>query len=89
MGKYVRLIDSNGLFIGDDFVDTLTEFTIETPCTESFYKPKWNGTKWVEGLTQTEIDAIKNVATPKTEIEELQDQILATQMLIVESESMA
>lgn len=87
--KYVRLIDSNGFFIEDAFVEELTSLTIETPCEGGFYKPKWDGGKWIEGLTQTEIDAIKNVATPKTEIEELQDQIIATQMLIVESEAMA
>ena len=86
--KYVRLIDDKGLFIEDTFVEELTEFTIETPCTEGFYKPKWNGTKWIEGLTQIEIDAIKNVTTPKTEMEELKDQILATQMLILENEAM-
>ena len=86
--KYVRLIDDKGLFIEDTFVEELTEFTVETLCTEGFYKPKWNGTKWIEGLTQTEINAIKNVVTPKTEIEELQDQILATQMLILENEAM-
>ena len=88
MKKYVRLIDSNGLFIGDDFVDTLTEFTIETPCEGGLYKPKWNGTKWIEGLTQTEIDAIKNIIPPKTEMEELQDQIIATQMLMLENEAL-
>ena len=86
--KYVRLIDSNGLFIEDTFVEELTEFTIETPCEEGLYKPKWNGTKWIEGLSQVEINAIKNVVTPKTEIEELQEQILATQMLILENEAM-
>ena len=85
--KYVRLIDSNGFFIEDSFVETLTSLTIETPCKGAFYKPKWNGTKWIEGLTQTEIDTIKNVINPKTEMEELQDQIIATQMLIVESEA--
>ena len=86
--KYVRLIDSDGFFIGDDFVEELTSLTIETPCEGGFYKPKWDGSKWIEGLTTTEINAIKNVVTPKTEIEELQEQILATQMLILENEAM-
>ena len=66
---YVRIIDENGLFIKDDFVEELTELTIETPCTEGFYKPKWNGTEWIEGLTTDEINAIKNVVQPKTEME--------------------
>jgi len=50
MDKYfVRIIDENGFFVCDDFVDELTEFTIETPCPPGFYLPKWDGKKWVEG----------------------------------------
>ena len=36
------------MFISDEFVEELTEFTIETPCPSGFYHPKWNGTEWVE-----------------------------------------
>ena len=86
---YVRLIDENGLFIRDDFVEELTDKTIETPCEGGFYKPKWNGTEWAEGLTTDEINAIKNVAQPKTEIELLQEQIIETQKLIIENEALA
>ena len=89
---YVRIIDENGLFIKDDFVEELTDLTIETPCEGGFYKPKWDGEKWVEGLTTDEINAIKNVAQPKTEMELLQDkiadlisQVLYTQMLLVDN----
>ena len=50
MGKhFVRIIDSNGLFVRDAFVDELTEFTIETPCPDGFYIPRWDGSAWVEG----------------------------------------
>ena len=56
---FVRIVDENGFFIEDAFVDELTEFTIETPCPAGFYKPKWDGENWVEGLTQAEIDVIK------------------------------
>ena len=80
--KYVRLIDENGLFIEDAFVKELTEFTIETLCEESFYKPKWNGKKWIEGLTQIEIDAIKNVATPKEPL--IEDRIKNLELAILE-----
>ena len=55
---YVRIIDINGFFVCDDFVDELTEFTIETPCPDGFYLPKWNGTQWVEGKTAEEIAEI-------------------------------
>ena len=46
---FVRIIDENGLFVCDDFVDELTEFTIETPCPDGFYLPRWDGEKWIEG----------------------------------------
>jgi hypothetical protein len=48
---FVRTIDSNGLFVEDTFVDELTDSTIETPCPDGFYLPKWDGEKWVEGGT--------------------------------------
>jgi hypothetical protein len=62
--KFVRIIDTNGLFVEDAFADELTELTIETPCPAGFYRPRWDGTAWVEGLTQAEIDAIKSGVTP-------------------------
>jgi hypothetical protein len=46
---FVRIIDDDGYFIEDAFVDELTDNTITTPCPEGFYLPRWNGTKWVEG----------------------------------------
>ena len=64
--NYVRTIDSNGFFVEDAFVDELTEFTIETPCPDGFYLPKWDGTQWVEGKTAEEIAAIKNVVETPT-----------------------
>ena len=85
--KFVRIINENGIFINEDFVEELTPTTIETICSGGFYKPKWDGSKWVEGLTQAEIDVIVNTVKPKTEIEELNDQIVATQMLLIESQS--
>ena len=68
--KFVRLIDENGLFLEDAFVDEITNRTIETPCPEGFYRPKWNGTEWVEGLTQEEIDAITAGAVSEPTLEE-------------------
>ena len=71
---YVRIIDSNGFFIEDAFVDELTEFTIETPCPEGFYLPKWDGEKWVEGKTADEIAAIQaDVTVEKTDSERISD----------------
>lgn len=69
---FVRKIDANGMFLEDAFVGELTSLTIETPCPQGFYRPKWYGEKWVEGLSQVEIDAIKaNDPLPAPTIEEL------------------
>lgn len=67
---FVRIIDENGLFVRDDFVNELTEFTIETPCPDGFYLPKWDGTQWVEGKTAEEIAAIKAGAKSEPTLEE-------------------
>lgn len=55
-----RLIDDNGYFIEDVITEETNNNLIEVQCPDGFYKPKWNGSAWVEGLTQAEIDAIKN-----------------------------
>ena len=67
---FVRIIDSNGFFVEDAFVEELTEFTIETPCPAGFYLPKWDGTQWVEGKTAEEIAAIKAGAKSEPTLEE-------------------
>ena len=74
MRIFVRLVDENGLFIEDAFVDELTEFTIETPCPSGFYRPKWNGEKWVEGLTQEEINELKKPRPKEISLEERLEQ---------------
>ena len=79
---YVRLIDENGLFIEDAFVEELTEFTIETPIPNGMYAvsgitPKWVG-EWVEVVAKPEI----NVAVEPTEIEKLQIRQNATEEAI-------
>ncbi len=47
---------------------------VRKPPGEGFYKPKWNGVGWVEGLTQSEIDAIRSQPTDKTEMEILKEE---------------
>jgi hypothetical protein len=78
---FVRKIDEQGYFIEDDFVEDITEFTIETPVPQGFYKPKWNGAEWIEGLTQSEIDAIKNILTPIDVDAELESDIASATTL--------
>lgn len=64
---FVRVIDENGFFVCDDFLDELTENAVETPCPDGFYKPKWDGTQWIEGLTEQEITELKQPIIPTAE----------------------
>ena len=57
--KYIRIDLKTGLFIGDVVTDTPASDLIATPCPPGFYWPKWDGTQWLEGKPQAEIDAIK------------------------------
>lgn len=78
--KKVIKIDETGLFIEDVLINENEEIPldcIETPCPNGFYMPKWNGAKWVEGLTQEEIDELNNQPRELTEIE-IQQQIINT-----------
>jgi len=83
MRKVLRI--ENGFFV-EDVILKDEEYTpidcIETLCPDGFYKPKWNGIAWVEGLSQSEIDIIKNVPIPKTELEILKETI---DMLVLSS----
>ena len=56
--KFVRLINEQGIFIEDAFVEELTELTIETPCPQGFYLPKWDGEVVYEAIEmEEEIDS--------------------------------
>ena len=61
-----RIYDKlTGRFIRDDFTfDETTENAYIGDIPDGFYWPKYDGTKWVEALTQAEIDAIKANAQP-------------------------
>lgn len=56
-----RKIDADGFYIGDEFIQG-EEITakrdgttlIDAPPPQGFYRPKWNGEKWVEGETEQE-----------------------------------
>jgi len=78
---FVRLINENGLFIADEFVEELTEFTIEIPCPSGFYHPRWNGEEWVEGLTAEKIQELKDSAVPSEST--IEDRVTNTEVDIV------
>lgn len=76
-------IDENGFFLEDVILedeDNTPNNCIETKCPEGFYLPRWNGKEWIEGLTQAEIDKIKNVTQEPT----LEERINALEMLELE-----
>ncbi|MBP3887605.1 MAG: hypothetical protein J6F30_08130 [Cellulosilyticum sp.] len=80
----VWLIDENGFYTGVmDFVENPTESEIII-LPNGFYRPKWNGEKWIEGATQEEIDKINKIdicPTPPPTNEELNNQLIETQKL--------
>ena len=61
-----RIYDkATGRFIRDDFnFDETTENAYIGDIPSGFYWPKYDGTKWIEALTQAEIDAIKTNGQP-------------------------
>lgn len=68
----IRIDIETGLMIDAVSPYEFGEDIIETPCLTPFYKPKWNGTEWVEGMAQKEIDSLKNVVAEPTLEERLQ-----------------
>ena len=48
---FVRIVDENGWFLKDNFVDELTKYTITDPCPDGFYHPRrdFENNKWYEG----------------------------------------
>lgn len=70
-----RIIDKHTFFfIRDDFTfDEETEIELDVPPAQGFYHPKWNGTEWVEGLSQEDIDELtKPVPQPPTAVERIE-----------------
>lgn len=70
--KLYRKIDNEGYFIEDvlleeipyiydeDFNKIYDEHYIGMQVPQGLYKPKWDGTKWIEGMLQEEIENIQN-----------------------------
>lgn len=76
--KKVLKIDDNGFFIEDVILENeeiIPDDCVETECPQGFYKPRWDGAKWIEGLTQEEIEELKNKPIPKTEFEILKETV--------------
>jgi hypothetical protein len=73
MNMILRIIDkTTGIFLRDDFTACeRTEIALDVEPAQGLYLPKWDGEKWVESMTQAEIDAIQGkTSTPEPSLEE-------------------
>ncbi|MEH7223847.1 hypothetical protein V7112_08500 [Bacillus sp. JJ1566] len=77
MKQYIK-VDEDGFFLEPILFGVDEE--IPNDCVESFspeevfYKPRWNGDKWVESLSVEEINEIINAPQPKSEIDVLREE---------------
>lgn len=94
--KLILNIDENGflLFGNDKFINSnanVPKGFVDVPLPKdengnqlSFYRPKWNGTEWIEGATQEEIDELTKVEpsppTAEERINALEEALLLMMM---------
>ena len=70
----MRILNFDGLFLRDDVAyNAETEVAIERESPLGLFRPRWDGTGWVEDMTAEEIQAIKaSVTHEPTESERLE-----------------
>lgn len=93
MKKVIYKIDENGylLFGNDNVIEENVKVPIgyiDTPLPTDlegnqlpFYRPKWTGTKWIEDMTQEEIDELNNQPKKTTTEDYLLDLDLRVSMV--------
>lgn len=94
--ELIHEIDNQGYLLQDIVIDKTAEnvnypeyYTkVPFPRDEEgnqlpFYKPRFDGKKWVETLSQAEIDEIQNVPRRPSEIELLENRTQATEDAIL------
>jgi hypothetical protein len=72
-------VDKNGLYVEDVILkngDDIPDDCIATPCQDGFYRPKWDGAKWVEG-------GVAPIPTPEQVIANLKAQLSETDYKII------
>jgi hypothetical protein len=80
MMKKVLVFDENGDYIedkieNDDYEPKVNEFACSPDTVIAFYKPKLIGGQVVEGLTQEEINELKNTPSEPSPTDLLQQRI--------------
>lgn len=79
-GIYVAYVDENGVILEEDKIHM-----IATDMQDGLQKPKWNGTEWIEGATQEEIDELTKVEpSPPTEIDLLKAELTKTNEMLLD-----
>lgn len=77
---YVAEVDENGKILDEDKVDFIS---IDPP--HGLFKPKWNGTEWIEGATQEEIDELTKVEpSPPSQAEILEQRLADLELMLAE-----
>lgn len=87
-----RIIDSNGLFLRDDFEANDGEIALDVAPAQGFYLPKWDFVTeiWVEGATQEYIDNLLAVQVPsEPSTEERLATVESTQTKVVDTLAVA
>lgn len=82
MRKQVYEINENG-FLKEIYIEdeSTTKFIILDP-PQGLYKAKWTGQEWIEGMTQAEIDKLKEPA-PEQEIINLKAELEETDYKVI------
>lgn len=95
MKKHIYKVNNDG-FIKDIYLGKFDDsgkliepvgdyITNDLPQPLPFYKPKWTGTKWIEGATREEIDKItKPQPITPTETEILQQRLADVEVMLLE-----
>jgi hypothetical protein len=84
----VHRIDSDGFYIEpvlieqNDVIEDENIVTVDPP--EGLYKPRWLNGEWTEGLSQEEIDAIRNKPQPASEVDDLKQQLADVQIALAD-----
>lgn len=79
----VRIIDKETkLYIRDDFkFDPDAEIGIISEPSQGLYRPRWDGSQWIEDMTTAEIEALKAQATPEDPT--LEERVTVTENKVV------
>ncbi|MGG2024206.1 hypothetical protein AB1282_00210 [Gottfriedia sp. S16(2024)] len=85
--KRVYRLDAEGFYLEDVILENgvaIPGDCVDMPEPIGFYKIKYDRIKkkWVEGLTQNEIDEIRNQPIPKTEAELLKERLTLSEEAI-------